>query len=854
MSLALATPAAGSVLATDPPPARVPASFADLPIGAKVYFALVMAAGVGALVLQTSTGYEHWPVFAALLAGAALVALFRVDLPFSLHGATMSLSFTFAFASLLMLGPHPTLLVAALAAWVQCTCHAGPRNPLHRTAFSMAALSVTAKASGLVFLSLGGAVAFTVPDFAGQEKAILGAACTYFVLNTLLTATAVSLTSGQPLTKVWNEHAVWTALAFVVGGAVAATAAVLLVGEGAWLTPLLAGPLYLTYRTYRVYADRIEDERRLAAAMADVHLGTIEALALAIDAKDQTATSRLRKVQVHAAALARAAGMSPAEVQGVRTAALLHDIGKLAVPEHILSKPGPLTSEEFQRLKVHPQVGAEIISAVPFPYPVAPVIHGHHERWDGTGYPAGLKGEQIPLGARVLAIVDHFDELTSERPSHGALGTDEALRQLEAEAGLAFDPALVALFVERLPELVDQARLQPEAPRRLSFAAAPGSSTALPPDEEAPRRAFQDIALAHREIYALYEIAQSMGTSLGVSDTMALISSKLSSLVPFTTCALFLHEEAGDVLRCRFATGVDAELLQPLAVKNGQGLVGWVGRNQRPLVNARPSADLEAGGAASATALQSALVCPLIFNDRLIGALAVYDTEPGRFTDDHRRLLDRVAEQAAGVVNNSIVFEQTKRDSLTDPLTGLPNTRFMFVHLTRELARAERLKTEVSLLVMDLDGFKEINDMHGHHTGDKALREVARVLRSGIRPYDICVRYAGDEFVVVLSGCGEEEAQQKQRELQDAIADIPFEVRPGRFLKLGSSFGHAVFPRDGEAYETLLAQADKRMYQDKAHRKTRRGSPGPDAGGEDPDKPRSVFAKIPPQSSGNRPH
>ena len=248
-------------------------------------------------------------------------------------------------------------------------------------------------------------------------------------------------------------------------------------------------------------------------------------------------------------------------------------------------------------------------------------------------------------------------------------------------------------------------------------------------------------------------------------------------------------------------------------------------------------------------------MCPLVFNDRLIGALAVYDTEPGRFTDDHRRLLDRVAEQAAGVVNNSIVFEETKRDSLTDPLTGLPNTRFMFVHLTRELARAERLKTEVSLLVMDLDGFKEINDMHGHHVGDKALREVARVLRSGIRPYDICVRYAGDEFVVVLSGCGAEEAQQKQRELQQSIADIAFEVRPGRYVQIGSSFGNAVFPRDGEAYETLLATADKRMYQDKAQRKAQRlGQSTEPVEDSENGKPRSVFVNIPTQPSANRPH
>ncbi len=852
MSLALTGPFTGSRHVSGQP--ELPATFADLPLAARVFFALVMAAGGGALLFQTSASYSHWPVFVALLAGASGAALFRVDLPFSLQGATMSLSFAFAFAGLLLLGPHPTLIIAAVAAWVQSTVFVSPRTPLHRTAFSMAALAVTAKASGLVFLGLGGEVAFSAPELIGQEKAILGAALTYFVLNTLLTAIAVSLTSGEPLAKVWNEHAVWSALSYIVGGGVAATAAVLLAGDGAWLTPLLVGPLYLTQRTYRVYSERVEHERRRAGEMSHVHLTTIEALALAIDAKDQTATSRIRRVQVHAAGLARVAGMSPAEVQGIRTAALLHDIGKLAVPEHILSKPGPLTDEEFQRMKVHPQVGAEIIATVPFPYPVAPVIHGHHERWDGKGYPAGLKGEQIPLGARILAIVDHFDALTSERPSHRALSKGEALDVLRTEAGFAFDPHLVDLFVENLPSLDDEARQQIEPARRLSFAALSGVSVAAPVDQ-APKRMFQDIALAHREIYALYEIAQSMGTSLGVADTMALISSKLSSLVPFTTCALFLHEESGDLLRCRFATGIDAEILQPLAVKNGQGLVGWVGRNLRPLVNARPSADLEASGASGETTLQSALVCPLVFNDRLIGAIAVYDTEPGRFTDDHRRLLDRVSEQAAGVVNNSIVFEETKRDSLTDPLTGLPNTRFMFVHLTRELARAERLKTEVSLLVMDLDGFKEINDMHGHHVGDKALREVARVLRSGIRPYDICVRYAGDEFVVVLSGCGAEEAQQKQRELQQSIADIAFEVRPGRYVQLGSSFGNAVFPRDGEAYETLLATADKRMYQDKAQRKAQRlGQATEPVEDSENGKPRSVFAKIPTQPSENRPH
>src|SRR5207342_3799261 len=148
------------------------------------------------------------------------------------------------------------------------------------------------------------------------------------------------------------------------------------------------------------------------------------------------------------------------------------------------------------------------------------------------------------------------------------------------------------------------------------------------------------------------------------------------------------------------------------------------------------------------------------------------------------RLLDRVSEQASAVIHNSMVFEQTQEDSLTDPLTGLPNTRFMFMHLTRELARSERVKAEVSLLVMDLDNFKDINDTYGHHVGDRALRDIAGVLRAGIRPYDICVRYAGDEFIVVLSGCGDEEAERKRVELQHAVDQIQFEPRPGKSLPL----------------------------------------------------------------------
>src|SRR5207249_45963 len=220
----------------------------------------------------------------------------------------------------------------------------------------------------------------------------------------------------------------------------------------------------------------------------------------------------IRRVQLYAAALAKAAGLSADEIQGVKTAALLHDIGKLAVPEHILSKPGPLTQEEFQKIRIHPQVGAEIIAAVPFPYPVAPLILSHHERWDGKGYPQGLAGEDIPTGARILTIVDYYDAVTTERPYHRALTFESAIGLLKHEAGRALDPTLVPLFVELLPSFVAELGAAGERVEELEPAHMLPGSTAVGLVPAAAVNAFENIALAHREIYALYEIAQSMGT------------------------------------------------------------------------------------------------------------------------------------------------------------------------------------------------------------------------------------------------------------------------------------------------------------------------------------------------------
>jgi diguanylate cyclase (GGDEF)-like protein/putative nucleotidyltransferase with HDIG domain len=789
-------------------------------VGATIVLGAVLVVSLG-----PRSAFDNPGLFTVLLLISAITSAFKVSLPLAKSGSTMSVSYAVDFASLLLLGPDETMLVAVTSAWSQCTFRMKTKNPVYRTLFSMACLAITVQASGFAYLAMGGVPGTLAQDMPGIARPLVAAATMYFIFNTCLIAVAVALATRQTFFAVWNQNFLWSAPSYFVGALAAALGTWAVMNAGVWLALLMTAPLYLTYRTYKVYLGRIDDERRHVEEMADLHLATIEALALAIDAKDQTAQSHIRRVQVYATSIARGLGMSDTEIQGVKTAALLHDIGKLAVPEHILSKPGPLTQEEFQKIRVHPQVGAEIISAVPFPYPVAPLILSHHERWDGKGYPQGLKGEEIPLGARILSVVDYYDALTSDRPYHKAMTHEAALALLQQEAGRALDPAVVQMFVKMAAEMEAAAgTIEVATPRRLSL--EPTNERGRPavgfqPEGTKSSTVFEDIALAHREIYALYEIAQTMGTSLGVSDTMALISSKLSNLVPFSACALFLFDEEADTLRCRFATGVEADAIGTMNVRAGQGLAGWVARNRRPLVNARPSAEFEAAGLAKSTTLLSALVAPLVFSDRFIGTLAVYSTQADFYTDDHRRLLDRVSEQASAVIHNSIVFEQTQEDSLTDPLTGLPNTRFMFMHLTRELARAERLKAEVALLVMDLDNFKEINDSHGHHVGDRALREVATVLRSGIRPYDICVRYAGDEFIVVLSGCGADEAERKRVELQRTVDEVLFEARPGRRLPLAISVGGAIYPQDGDSYEALLATADSRMYRDKTRRKQR---------------------------------
>jgi diguanylate cyclase (GGDEF)-like protein/putative nucleotidyltransferase with HDIG domain len=784
------------------------------PLAGQVYVYAMIA--LGAVVMASALWAVQFPrpgLFAALLVLSVISSALKVDMPLGVGSSCISLSYAVDFTALLLLGPGPTMLIAATSGWSQCTFRMGERNPAYKTLFSMATLAMSVAAAGATYTWLGGTYG-TLPAMPLQP--LMAAAMIYFLVNSLAVAAAFGLSRGSGVFQMWHDNFLWTVSSYVVGAIGAGIAVEVFDRAGQWQTALAFVPLGLTYRTYRIYLKRIADEQRRVAEWAQLHRESTEVLARAIQAKDEGGGCHVERVQYYATALAHRLQVPDLDRQAVEIAALLHDIGKLAVPEHILSKPGPLTPDERKKMQMHAQIGAEIVSAVPFPCPVAPLIRSHHERWDGKGYPAGLSGEQIPLGARILSVADCFDALTHGRPYRPAMSPAAAIRMLQEEAGKAFDPAIVSRFTELLPVLTPPTS---EGPQRRARRADATHDVSIHDGEQFGADAFAKIASANRETYALYEIAQSMGRTMSLPDTMSFVSARLATLMPMSAFALFVRRGTED-LRCRYASGLHAHWLEDASIAEGQGLSGWVARHRRPLINGLPVAEFTAAGQhAFEVKLQSALICPLTVGDEVIGTIAVYHDEPESYTDDHRRVLDQVARQAASVVHNALVFERTQEQALKDGLTGLANTRALQFQVGRELGRARRTSSPFSVILLDLDDFKIINDEYGHLVGDRALQEVAKVLQQTTRPYDTCIRYGGDEFVVLLSACGREEAEERRRRLQEAVAQIDLRADDGREIALRVSAGTSVFPDDGETYERLLVRADRRMYRNKAQTK-----------------------------------
>jgi len=373
-----------------------------------------------------------------------------------------------------------------------------------------------------------------------------------FVLGTAPVAMVIAaIEKKASVATIWRENYFWYFPFYLVGAGLAGAIG-LAIQYGGWQTAALVVPAaYAAYRSYNLYLHRVEEQKRHTDEMSGLHLRTIEALALAIEAKDQTTANHLARVKVYAMEVGRELGLSPIELQALQAAALLHDIGKLAVPEYIISKPGKLTREEFEKMKIHPVVGAEILERVEFPYPVCPLVRSHHEKWNGNGYPDGLKGEEIPMGARILAAVDCLDALASDRQYRPALPLDEAMSKVAAESGISFDPRVVEILQRRYRELeakaaaVDPGRVVLSLDARIERGLAPAAGFAESSDvsvscELKPIGFVASIAAAREEVQNVCELAQDLGSSLSVEDTMSMLDLRLKKLIR-STASLFTY-------------------------------------------------------------------------------------------------------------------------------------------------------------------------------------------------------------------------------------------------------------------------------------------------------------------------
>ncbi|MGC2060062.1 MAG: HD domain-containing phosphohydrolase, partial [Candidatus Sulfotelmatobacter sp.] len=630
---------------------------------------------------------------------------------------------------------------------------------------------------------------------------------------------------GKSSRKVWSECYFWSFPYYLVGAA-----AVGLVGivnrQAGWETSLLVLPvIYWVYRSYRLYLgrleaekERVEIEKRHVEEIASLNMRTIEALALAIEAKDHTTHTHLQRVRIYAIEIAKEIGLSPDEIEALRAAALLHDIGKLGVPEHIINKPGKLTPEEFDKMKVHPLVGAEILDRVAFPYPVAPIVRSHHERWDGSGYPAGLAGEDIPIGARILAAVDCLDALASHRQYRPAIPLDQAMRTVKEKSGIWFDPKVVNLLERRYVDLERMAQTQEAAfvpagfskdlrvERGLAPAAGFERSEEIPAGES---DFLTSIASARQEAQAMFDLSQDLGNSLSLSETLSVLSMRLRRLIQYDSIAVYVNRNGW--LLPELVSGENFRVLSSLKIRVGEGLCGWVAENGKPIINGNPQ--VEAGYSSDPekfATLQSALAVPLEGLNGVVGVLAMYHSSQDAFTPDDLRILLAVASKVALSVENALKYQQAQSSATTDFLTGLPNARSLFVHLAQEVTRCRRMKTSLAVMVCDIDGLKKINDSFGHLEGDKLLREFSMRLKDACRGYDYVARMGGDEFVVTAPGLTAEAALEKASRLNQAAVEAGRQTCGRDVISL--SVGTAFCPENGFDVEGLLAEADRRMY------------------------------------------
>jgi len=415
---------------------------------------------------------------------------------------------------------------------------------------------------------------------------------------------------------------------------------------------------------YSIHLKRLEQKTRQISEASRVHLATVEALATAIDARDQIGLGHVRRTQIYAIGIGELLGLGEDDINALRTGALLHDIGKLAVPDHILSKPGKLTSGEMEKAKIHATVGALILESVDFKYPVVSAIRFHHERWDGLGYPDGLKGENIPLTARILAVADSYDTLRGARPYRPAYPKDKARQMISENSGTRFDPMVVRYFLKNLTRLESEVNAQ-----GLAYSQDDHAS----PNVLGANNYVEQIKLANREVFTLYELAREFSSSVELQETLTLFTRKVAEFVPFVTCAVFLMDEKNTFATAVHVDGENKSILTSRRIKVGQGATGIALKKKAPIQNVSPDLDFSFSHVELTQQYSTMASVPLIADEVLIGAVSIYARDMESYGEEHLRLFETIARIAAEAIGKSMEHNEVKAHALTDPMTGLPN-------------------------------------------------------------------------------------------------------------------------------------------------------------------------------------
>jgi diguanylate cyclase (GGDEF)-like protein/putative nucleotidyltransferase with HDIG domain len=737
-----------------------------------------------------------------------LVGLYPIRVPSTQVSITPN--DVFIFLTALWLGAAPATLIAASDAFA-ASCRTSRRWTSRIGGPALMSIALFLSAS-LFQKSLGWLNEAQLLTHATLLAALLLFSIVYFALNSSLLVTLHCLKSGARPLAVWSSKYSWTSLTYIASASAAGLIYLGMIQYGVALL-LAAGPLVaIVFATCHLYFKQSDERAKATERISRLHLATVEALATAIDAKDEITHEHVYRVQVYAAGLGRYFGLSELEIEALRAGALLHDVGKIAVPDYILNKPGKLTAAEFEKMKIHTVVGAQILERVNFPYPVVPIVRHHHERWDGRGYPDGLRGEQIPLTARILTVADCFDAVREDRQYRKGMSREEACCFLTDNQAKQFDPTIVEAFLTNLPvyEKEIAARkasqhplLTPTTQAGLSesaLTAVPAAGLALSATDS--RDYVKQIHAAHAEVAALYEMAQTFSASLDVRDVVTLTVNRIERMIPFTTCAVFLRQQ-DDSSVVAYAFGNNADRIRGRSLAAGRGIAGWVVINGRPMSNTDPMLDLNEFLDGNETGYRTTAVFPLTKGDDTIGALALYSSDLDSYSSDHLNLLESVSRLASTALERAMLYEQTRSIAQTDVLTGLANGRALYARFDQALTKAKERGTSLTVLCFNISGLRAVNESFGYQAGDGMLAAVAGRLREIVAEAGMLCRIAGDEFTCLLER-SRDEATHLGEHAQDQISRFQLEVRPGQFAQVRLSFGVAEFPTDGQSIDDLL--------------------------------------------------